>query len=145
MSFSTPSSPASPTSSVSPSAAPWGGRKEWWLCLQWVSIEFDLLILVFTQLKPNIREQHQRAAPCRLLWIMRCYQNTKQCWERRVARGRRSQSGDVHPHARHKLNIISGGETSSRLFELIALTRSQHIWSRKLFSSAAVRGRLHFI
>lgn len=35
--------------------------------------------------------------------------------------------GDVHPHARHKLSIISGGEMSSRLFELIAVTRSQHI------------------
>lgn len=34
---------------------------------------------------------------------------------------------DAHPHARHKLNIISGGEMSGRLFELIALTRSQHI------------------
>lgn len=144
MNFSTPSSPASPTSSVSPSAAPWGGRKEWWLCPQWVSFEIDLLILVFTQLKHNIREQHQRGAPCRLLWIMRCYQNTKQCWERRVARGRRSQSGTC-THTHEISSILSRGEMSSRLFELIALTRSQHIWSHKLFSSASVRGRRHFI
>ncbi len=45
---------------------------------------------------------------------------------------------DFNPDAHHKLNIIFRVELSSRLFGLIALTRSQHAWSSNLFSSASV-------
>lgn len=44
----------------------------------------------------------------------------------------------LHPDAHHKLDIISGVEMRSRLFELIALTRSQHIRWSNLFPSASV-------
>lgn len=45
---------------------------------------------------------------------------------------------DLLPDAHHKPNIISGVEMSSGLFELIALTRSQHIQLSNLLPSASV-------
>lgn len=81
---------------------------------------------------------------------MRCYQNTKQCDEGRVATGTRSQS-EMYIHMHAMSSILSRAEMSIRLFALIALTRSQHIQSRNLSSSAsapcrtAVSGPLHFI
>lgn len=61
----------------------------------------------------------------------------------RRLRGERNKiaARDAHPHARHELNIISGAEMSITLFELIALTRSQHIRSRHLSSSASTPTR----
>lgn len=102
MNFSTPSSPASPMSSVSPPAASWGGGKERRLCRKGVQMRDDKLIcwFLFLLLRHNITEHQQRGAPSRLLEIMRCYQNTKQCRERRAERGTRSQSGmHIHTHA----------------------------------------------
>lgn len=61
----------------------------------------------------------------------------KQCLGRDMGKNN-SVRLDLHTDAHHELNIIFGVELSSRLFELIALTRSQHARSSNLFSSASV-------
>lgn len=147
MSFSTPSSPASPTLSVSPSAASWGGwGKKMMFVFQMASNEglkltLDLFIFCYFSFFffCTIEAKYQRAAAesSSIPAFMSCYQNTKQRHEGCVARGTRSQS-EMHIHIRHELNIISGAEMSIMLFELIALTRSQHIRSRHLSSSASM-------
>lgn len=82
--------------------------------------------------------QRRRRSLCRLVGIMGCCQNTKQCLGIDMWKGITSPS----ERTRFQMRIISpilspGPEMSSSLFGLIALTRSQHIQSSNLLPSAS--------
>lgn len=81
--------------------------------------------------------QQRRRSQSRLVGIMGCCQNTKQCLGIDMWKGITSPS----ERTRFQMRIISpilspGPEMSSGLFGLIALTRSQHIQSSNLLPSA---------